>query len=238
MTAVAQIKDPKRRREHVFGLFSPSKNYRLQARDDKDARAWVDLIRHEARIDEEEQEMSLTSPIARESQVFTGQERPSNEEDDHRWEQDRLASSSPEPMDLTVRKSTTRDGIRIPGIRRPSTHDLDYSGNEMGSQTDWSDSPAQHYGQPSSLPLSQPKIRNITEASVPSAPSQSQPLEPVMARNISQVSGFHVDQDKERVIKNGYLLCLKSKGGVRQWKKLWVVLRPRNLAFYKNEEVN
>ena len=44
-------------------------------------------------------------------------------------------------------------------------------------------------------------------------------------------------EDDERVIWNGYLLCLKSKGGVKQWKKLWVVLRPKNLAFYKNEQV-
>lgn len=181
--------------------------------------------------------MFLTSPVARESQVFTGQGRPSNDEDDHGWDRDRLVSSSPEPMDITVRKSTTRNGVKIPGIRRLSTHDLDYSGNEMGSQTDWSDSPALHYNQPSSLPVSQPKMRNIIEASVPTAPPQPQPLEPAMARNISQLSDFHIDQDKERVIKNGYLLCLKSKGGVRQWKKFWVVLRPKNIAFYKNEEV-
>lgn len=29
---------------------------------------------------------------------------------------------------------------------------------------------------------------------------------------------------------------LKSKSGVRQWKKLWMVLRPKSLALYKNEE--
>jgi hypothetical protein len=29
---------------------------------------------------------------------------------------------------------------------------------------------------------------------------------------------------------------LKSKGGVRQWKRVWVVLRPKGLAFYKSDE--
>jgi hypothetical protein len=34
----------------------------------------------------------------------------------------------------------------------------------------------------------------------------------------------------------GWLYVLKSKGGVRQWKKVWVVLRLKGLAFYKTEE--
>jgi hypothetical protein len=42
--------------------------------------------------------------------------------------------------------------------------------------------------------------------------------------------------DPERVICHGYLHCLKSKKGVRQWRKLWVVLRPNNLYFYKDEQ--
>jgi hypothetical protein len=32
------------------------------------------------------------------------------------------------------------------------------------------------------------------------------------------------------------LHCLKSKKGVRQWRKLWVVLRPNSLYFYKDEQ--
>ena len=42
--------------------------------------------------------------------------------------------------------------------------------------------------------------------------------------------------DPERVIYHGYLHCLKSKKGVRQWRKLWVVLRPNNLYFYKDDQ--
>jgi len=57
-----------------------------------------------------------------------------------------------------------------------------------------------------------------------------------MGRNTSQLSGFDISQAEERVIWQGYLYCLKSKHGVRQWKKLWAVLRPKNLAFYKDKE--
>ena len=59
-----------------------------------------------------------------------------------------------------------------------------------------------------------------------------------MTRNASHTSGINVEQEEERTIWHGYLLCLKSKGGVRQWKRLWVVLRPKHVALYKNEEVS
>jgi hypothetical protein len=55
------------------------------------------------------------------------------------------------------------------------------------------------------------------------------------ARNTSQISGFNAEQDPERVVWQGHLLYLKSKGGVRQWKHLWTVIRPRNIALYKND---
>lgn len=41
--------------------------------------------------------------------------------------------------------------------------------------------------------------------------------------------------DPERVIRQGWLHVLKTSGGLRQWKTLWVVLRPKNLSFYKDD---
>jgi len=38
------------------------------------------------------------------------------------------------------------------------------------------------------------------------------------------------------VLYNGYLYFLKQRGGVRQWKSVWAVLRAKSLALYKNEE--
>lgn len=227
LTTVAYLKDPKGRRHHVFGLFSPSRNYHLQAKSDADARAWVDLIKKEARIDEEEGNYP-GSPTAYDANL----EHPAAERRDHKR---RAGSSSPEPLEVMPRHSTTRDGVKIPGIRRPSAqNELEYSGDELAHFSDFSDTPPESYTQPASFgSFIQHNQRAPPKDHTP-YPSQQQPD---TARNISQVSGFQVEQDEERVIRDGYLLCLKSKGGVKQWKKLWVVLRPKNLAFYKNNEV-
>lgn len=157
--------------------------------------------------------------------------------DDHEpCERERVGSSSPEPSD-PPRISTTRDGIRIPVIGKPSVHEMDYSGNDHGSYSDFSDTaPSRLYGQSSSLSKQKVRAASITNAIVPH-PNSSVSKRPEIQRNASEVSGFHVEQDDDRVIMHGYLLCLKSKGAVRQWKKLWVVVRPKNVAFYKNEEV-
>lgn len=55
-------------------------------------------------------------------------------------------------------------------------------------------------------------------------------------RNISQASGIgSLETDPDRVVWQGWLWILRSKGGVRQWKNSWAVLRPRNLILYKDE---
>ncbi|RMZ91912.1 hypothetical protein DV736_g856, partial [Chaetothyriales sp. CBS 134916] len=43
--------------------------------------------------------------------------------------------------------------------------------------------------------------------------------------------------DPERVIRQGWLQIMRSKtGSIKAWKSLWVVLRPKNVCFYKNEQ--
>lgn len=238
LTAVAYLKDPKGRRQHVFGLFSPSRNYHLQAKDEEDARAWVELIRKEARIDEQEYEMFLRSPTSTHKGNASGVKQLWQTEDEvARWEHERLGSSSPETTDLPSRPSTTRDGVRIPGIHEDPVYNLDYSGNDL---SDFSDAPPTNaYDSGSSVHIPQRSGGSASEVKDAAVPANSAPVSrPGIASNHSQPSGFHLEQDEERVIWHGYLLCLKSKGGVRQWKKLWVVLRPKNLAFYKNEDVS
>ena len=56
---------------------------------------------------------------------------------------------------------------------------------------------------------------------------------PVPSRSISAIG-----VDEERVLRNGWMYLLKSKGGVKKWKQVWVVLRPKSVAVYPNEEVN
>jgi hypothetical protein len=102
--------------------------------------------------------------------------------------------------------------------RRPSQA-LNYSGNEHDavSDMDFSDTGGL-LGSTTSLSM----------AALPKTPQQK--------RNFSQQSKIDTIPDDERVVYHGWLYILKSKGGVRQWKKMWVVLRPRGLAFYKTEE--
>ncbi|KAH0563086.1 hypothetical protein GP486_002341 [Trichoglossum hirsutum] len=219
LTAVAFLKDRKQKRHHLFGLFSPSRNYHLQASSEKEAQEWVELIRREARIEEEEEEMFLASPCV---QHRGDRSFERSMEERRRWKEERLGSSSPEPIELPPIGSittTTRAGFRAaPSMQSQS---LEYSGNELGSYSDLSDSavPGGVRGS-SSLSLPQREALHRTDT----------------ARNLSQASGFDLNQEEERVVLHGYLYSLTTKAKVRQWKKTWVVLRPKNLTFYKNDE--
>jgi hypothetical protein len=97
--------------------------------------------------------------------------------------------------------------------RRPSQA-LNYSGNERGSVSDFEFSDTGAVASTTSLPKSTPQPK----------------------RNFSQQSNIGATPVDERVVCHGWLYVLKSKGGVRQWKKVWLVLRPKGLAFYKSDE--
>ncbi|KAF2970598.1 hypothetical protein GQX73_g2954 [Xylaria multiplex] len=227
LSAVVPLKDPKQKRNHLFGLFSPARNYHFEAPSAKDAQEWIDLIRQDARIEEEEEEMFLASPIVRRqsfapASMLKTLEKPRDRPmPDH----ERFLSSSPEPVDRPTSKSA-RSG------RRPLSHN-DYSGlsaNEVASQSDLSDVEGQR-GHGAS-------IESFTAPSTSASGAQfdSRPRRPVMGdQNASQVSGLNVERDPDRVVWQGWLWFLKGKRGMRQWKNCWAVLRPRNLILYKNE---
>lgn len=132
------LKDPKQKRDNVFGLFSPSRNFHFQAPTKQDAQEWVDLIRRDARIEEEEEEMFLANPMARSmaaggtmilstsgfSDVLEGRDV------------DGILSSSPETYGLPEPRF-----IGTANRRKSSTIDSSgISGNELPSQSDFSDS--------------------------------------------------------------------------------------------------
>jgi hypothetical protein len=73
ITAVARQRDSKKKMDHVFGIFSPARNYHLGAASDREAQQWVDLIRAEARIDEDEGDTALMSPTGK--KTYTGLDR-------------------------------------------------------------------------------------------------------------------------------------------------------------------
>jgi len=187
----------------------------------------VELIRREARIEEEEEEMFLASPGGNATGTYIGFERAmQNQHEERRIFDDRLGTSSPEPGEPLPRASRSKVG-HLYNSRRPS-HTFEYSGNELASHSDMSDAEHIHPTGSSaiSIPVSRNSIVNENENPHPSV---------LGGRNHSQVSGFNAEQDPERVIWQGYLLHLKSSKGVRQWKSVWAVLRPRNIAFYKDD---
>lgn len=224
LTAVTLLKDPKHRRENVFGLFTPSKNHHLQAATAEEAQQWVDIVRRDARIEEEEEELFLASPMIRRASfmppnAINADAAPTCILQDH----DRILSSSPEPVDLPL------IGFRRPSYnaRRLSTNveSSGWSGNEMASHSDFSDTDIQRYHGTSieSLAVQSPPV------------SSAGPRPSVGIRNSSQGSGVNIEQDPDRIIWQGWLWWLRTKGAVRQWKNCWAVLRPRNLILYKDE---
>jgi hypothetical protein len=222
LSAATLLKDPKQKRHNLFGLFSPAKNYHFQAPSSKDAQEWIELIRQDARIEEEEEEMFLASPIVRrQSYAAVGVLGPnmSGVLRNTPLDNERLASSSPEP-DITPSKP-----VRAP-VRRPS-HNMEssgMSGNEFVSHSDFSDT---------ELPRVGASLENLAVRSPSTSAAQLRPM--LGDRNLSQLSGINVENDPDRVVWQGWLLFLKSKRGVRQWKNCWAVLRPRNLILYKDE---
>ncbi|KAI8254825.1 putative PH domain-containing protein [Colletotrichum sp. SAR11_239] len=221
LTAVALLKDPKNKRKNVFGIFSPAKNYHLQASSGNDAEEWVELIRNHARIEEEDGELLLASPIGGRRQSYMAAPSSSGQGAET-TRPERLASSSPEPLEPPVPRFVGSDR------RRPSqmADSAGYSGNELASHSDFSDNDIQRI-----------QGMSIEDLAVQS-PGDGEGLtsRPSLGnRNASQVSGLNFDQDPDRVIWQGWLWFLRSKGGVRQWKNLWGVLRPRNFILYKDE---
>ncbi|KAH8668010.1 hypothetical protein BGZ60DRAFT_376443 [Tricladium varicosporioides] len=223
LTAVAFLKDPKQKRQNVFGLFSPSRNYHLEATSSKDAKEWVDLIRQEARIEEEEEEMMLASPTGNLTSSFPGFGRAMRLHNERRLQEERLGSSSPEPMESLPKTSK----VKAPSLSAPRrmSHTIEYSGNELASHSDMSDGEMIRAAGASSISVPE-------ESFAVKAP----PTRPMLGgRNASQMSISNNEIDPERVVWQGHLLYLKTKNGIRQWKNLWAVVRPRNIALYKND---
>ncbi|KAI9894327.1 MAG: hypothetical protein M1814_003083 [Vezdaea aestivalis] len=257
LTAVAALRDKKQKRNHVFGLFTPAKNYHLEAESAASVREWVELIRREARIDEDEADMQLISPGGHSSGSYTGFERGVSTERRRNEKQrrpdeshpDRPSSSSPDLSDLPPgRPSTTRDGVRIPPASipntRPASHIYDYSGNEMASLSDFSDSgPTGAAFRESSGSLSHQEFDSLDTSTGGLPPLKERPSLPRSVSGAS-ASGMAGPKDaptasqaqSERVIWQGFLLLLRTVKGLRQWKRVWVVLRAAQLAFYKNKD--
>ncbi|KAH8425326.1 PH domain-containing protein [Aspergillus melleus] len=212
VTAVAPVRSPRSNRQHVFGVFSPSKNYRFQVSSDKEADVWIQRIRAETRADEEDE-------------AFLALSQPGNAVAVNRPRVDDTTDHS--DLDMIGRASSPELGRALSSSYRSKRLDnqLDYPGNDITSYSEWSDGPTSN----SSI---NPRPRTPVQTLSVSAPAGQSPLSPDTGRH----SESGILRDPERVICNGYLQCLRIKGTMRQWKRLWVVLRPKSLGFYKDEQ--
>ncbi|KAM6519722.1 hypothetical protein FALCPG4_013322 [Fusarium falciforme] len=224
LTAVAELKDPKHKRQNVFGLFSPSRNYHFQAQSAQEAQEWVALIRKDARIDEEEDEMFLSSPRVTRRSLAGMNPVPINGSLDRLGENERFLSSSPEPLATSTSKFGTSGGRRRSSILESSG----LSGAEFASHSDLSDTEG--------LRVQDTSFESFAVQSHTSLPPPGPIRQPGMGiRSASQTSVSNIDQDPDRVIWQGWLYFLRNRSGMRQWKDMWAVLRPRNLILYKDE---
>lgn len=229
----------------------------MEAQTDMDAQDWVELIRVAARMDQHEEDIALASPSGAKS-MYHGFERSrgispsaalaSDERSGGYSSSDAEAfGSSSFPVPKRRDKTSTTGGAR-----RPSQ--VDYSGAEgYGSYSDFSDSLGPS-GPLSALSLSNTESRPPTSsAQQQTSPNLNQihsiygpvPQRTTGQRSASQVSAQQlpadsaaktsVPADQERVVYHNWILLLRPKHGVRQWKKVWMVVRPKALALYKNE---
>ncbi|KAL7941958.1 hypothetical protein V8C42DRAFT_355099 [Trichoderma barbatum] len=226
LSAVAILKDPKHKRKNLFGLFSSSRNFHFAAPTAQDAQEWVDLIRKIARLDEEEEEMYLGSPGAH----AISPSAPSG------WGQRIYNAFSSSPENIGV---LDHAAPKFMGSGRRLSYTLEssgLSGNEMLSYSDFSDTeiPRVHGTSFENLAV-QPPAEIKAQGAQPRQPNLPGQRPETGGRSASQVSAVTPEQDSERVIWQGSLWMQRSKGGVRQWKNMWGVLRARQLVLYKDE---
>ncbi|PYH96321.1 PH domain protein [Aspergillus ellipticus CBS 707.79] len=207
VTAVAPVRSPRSNRQHVFGVFSPSKNHRFQVSSDKEAETWIKCIRGETRMDEDEQAFLA---LSHNGDVAGNNKRRVYDTTDHSDVEHRGRPSSPEFGSALSPSCKSK--------RFVSPHD--HSANDITSYSEWSDGPTSN----NSVRMKSPSIQN-QPASIKSDGHPSVPR-----------TDSGILRDPERVVCNGYLQCLKIKGSMRQWKRLWVVLRPKSLGFYKDDQ--
>lgn len=146
-------------------------------------------------------------------------------------DRERLASSSPEPLEPPARILASPGGGRRPSAIESSG----MSGTELASHSDFSDSDFQRIPGPTIESLTA-RSQTVSQARARAAQAQQgASMTPGATMNVSQSSGINLEQDPDRIIWQGWLRFLRSKRGVKQWKKSWAVLRPRNLILYKDE---
>ncbi|KAI5812616.1 hypothetical protein BZA77DRAFT_136855 [Pyronema omphalodes] len=225
VTAVAALKDSKH--PFSFGVYSQAKNFQFRAENEDEVNDWTEKIWKAVHKEVPEQNMLLSSPIcpgqATIGVLGMGVSTAA------------CTSNMPPAPIINSPVSPGGDGnySRFGG-RRISTYTMDYSGPDVGSVSSLDD-----IARISQLSLNNNREDNAAvsggEGGHQSHHAAADPQNP-MPKPTRNGSGYSSSEQLPRVIWHGYLYCLKSKGGVKQWKKHWIVVKNVNIAFYKNEE--
>lgn len=254
ITAVARVR--KSHLDNVFGVFSPSKNYHFLTPSDKETLDWVTQIRLEARTDDmETYEPPLEPPAPQFSRNTANDSSQSHGYDTT----DLSADDSPEPAG----SPENNRAIHSQRPRTHSNIEPYYSGPDLynTSHSDFSDF-APGTSLPKNLPGSNPLNRPLSpipssNALRPSITNQCNPSQLSMHAETSTLppaasTSFPTTQqptttagdthrDPLRPIRQGYLTILPSSSSrgpslkLNRTKRLFAVLRPRALSFYKDE---
>ncbi|QKX58571.1 uncharacterized protein TRUGW13939_05696 [Talaromyces rugulosus] len=236
VTAIAPVSSTRHPRDFTWSVFTPSKNYRFQSVSDQDAEDWFERIRSELHVDEEEEAIiaeSKSRPAPNSSALSDPDDQlgvitASELSDFGETEQQQQQQQPPPPRvtSPTLELSQTQSrGRNLPFIQ-------EYSGNDMTEFSDLSDGPDSQARAQQQQRLSKHKAGGASASNAATNASDQSHRAPLARESAS--SGPLSDPD--RVIYQGYLQVLRSKRGVRQWKKLWVVLRPISLALYKDDK--
>ncbi|KAM5473753.1 hypothetical protein MferCBS49748_000717 [Microsporum ferrugineum] len=225
VSAVAHVKaTPKSNRPNVFGIFSPSKNYRFQAASTEEAESWVEQLHRECSVDYPDSVVNYYEQIHGRKQGIVEADESACETSDV---EGRGAVAAGQAHSLLAAPAQP---LRL---KRRTTQD--YSGNEITSCSEFSDAAGQ------SLPSSRSHLvlnrKSFSQSTYNDHQQQQYPhqQQAVLHRLTSGQGEAPTQPDPEGVIFQGYLQCLKGRKGVRKWKKLWTVLRVQSLSFYKDQ---
>lgn len=245
VTAVALRKDSKRKGDHggVFGIFSPSRNFHLEAGSEREAKAWVEVLRREARIDQTAG--STFASTSGGSGTPSGLGRMSYSAGRSSMASMRIfrpVSADLSSSRLSTSLTTHHDTEPVFAPPRPIPGDGTNLSSSVGSFSDSAEeamfgsmrdmslnSRCLPQGLAASSPQPDSMLQNADQAGIPGtrhgAPS----------KHFYMINGPQVE---ERIVWNGYMQCLKMMRGVRQWRRYWTVLRAKHLALYKTDEVS
>ncbi|RMD44966.1 hypothetical protein DV735_g167, partial [Chaetothyriales sp. CBS 134920] len=222
ITAVARVK--KAHVEHLFAVFSPAKNHHFQAASEKDAADWVHQIRLEARPDDldslEPPDRTLGGALSTLSLGFETTDLSA--EDDP-------PEPAAQPVNIRQSKQQRKTSKPIPVPGSPLQDSFSINEHNNTSASDFSD-----FQSGSSVPKNTTANSNAFVSLLSPIVSSEHEVRQQPRRRSTQNDAWH---DPERVIRQGWLQILRSKtGGIKAWKSLWVVLRPKNVCLYKNEQ--